>query len=68
MYNLFITRKEHIKMINTIILTNSSSGSNFMLIISYIIIPLLILAIPTGFIFLIYSLIKKLIKYYKTGE
>lgn len=55
-------------MINTIILTNSNSGSNIMLIISYIIIPLLILAIPIGFIFLIYFLIKKLIKYYKTGE
>ncbi len=29
---------------------------------------ILVLAIPAGFIFLIYFLIKKLIKYYKTGE
>ena len=36
--------------------------------IIYLIIPILVLAIPAGFIFLIYFLIKKLIKYYKTGE
>ena len=36
--------------------------------IFYLIIPILVIAIPAGFIFLIYFLIKKLIKYYKTGE
>lgn len=42
--------------------------SSLSFIICYILVFLLALAIPTGFIFLIYFLIKKLIKYYKTGE
>lgn len=37
-------------------------------IILTIITYLMIIAIPAGFIFLIYFLIKKLIKYYKTGK
>lgn len=55
----------------SIILSQSAStqGSNIILIIAYIlIIGLVFLAIPIGIIFLIYYLIKKLIKYYKTGK
>ena len=54
-----------------IILSQSTSapGTSTMFIIIYIlIIGLVFLAIPIGIIFLIYFLIKKLIKYYKTGE
>lgn len=55
----------------SIILSQSASiqGPNIILIITYIlIIGLVFLAIPIGIIFLIYYLIKKLIKYYKTGK
>ena len=55
-------------MINTIILTSSNSGSSVPFIICYIFIFFLALAIPVGIIFLIYFLVKKLIKYYKTGK
>lgn len=47
----------------------STTGSSTMFIIMYIlIIGIVFLAIPIGIIFLIYILIKKLIKYYKTGK
>ena len=46
-----------------------TQSSSIMFIIIYIILFGIIgIAIITGFIFLIYYLIKKLIKYYKTGE
>lgn len=46
-----------------------TQSSNIMFIIIYIILFGIIgIAIIAGFIFLIYYLIKKLIKYYKTGE
>mgnify|MGYP004519856297 CR=1 FL=1 len=47
----------------------STTGSSTIFIIMYIlIIGIVFLAIPIGIIFLIYILIKKLIKYYKTGK
>lgn len=55
----------------SIILSQSASiqDPNIILIITYIlIIGLVFLVIPIGIIFLIYYLIKKLIKYYKTGK
>lgn len=57
-------------MLNIILSQSTSApGTSTMFIIIYIlIIGLVFLAIPIGIIFLIYFLIKKLIKYYKTGE
>lgn len=43
-------------------------GSSILFIFTYLLIFIIALAIPAGFIFLIYFLIKKLIKYYKTEE
>lgn len=53
-----------------IILSQSTSapGTSTIFIIIYIFLFALLLLIPIGIIFLIYFLIKKLIKYYKTGE
>ena len=68
-YNLN-KKGEQNKMFNIILSQSTSApGTSTMFIIIYIlIIGLVFLAIPIGIIFLIYFLIKKLIKYYKTGE
>lgn len=48
--------------------STSTPGSSTIFIIMYIFLFALILLIPIGLIFLIYFLIKKLIRYYKTGK
>lgn len=56
-------------MLNMILSQSAStSGSSTIFIIMYIFLFALILLIPIGLIFLIYFLIKKLIRYYKTGK
>ncbi len=66
-----LTAKERKQMLNMILsqsASTSTSGSSTIFIIMYIFLFALILLIPIGLIFLIYFLIKKLIRYYKTGK